>query len=557
MLDGFHSTARQGMLLVDPIRRSVMSSSKRMDIGTLVLVIAAWSCNCGRSTGAKKPDAAAPSTGGSGIIGAGGVGAGTGGITSDTGGATGLAETQPDATVGTGGSGTGGANAGTGGANVGTGGIQPDAAPDAAYDVAAEVGDANLGACPSPVSGGAAFGVEMTGTASFVSTSPTKKATDATLAVQIYFPTGRVAGGKVQLGMRSPVVPEQYFFGEPAVLAGDLSASLTVRGHDTTVTANLQPGDGGLVAKVTKNFSEPSSDVADPRTAWMLLCPSGEVPAPSLKVLNGVVSPIAPLALAASTPIPLDELASLRVGYPRGTVEVKVTAGTDTSGIRQWAPNYLVTPAGAFPPGEPLAFDASRVRDVLGRPVPITATDTRLLSPQVAWDVQKALGQSVACAGPNGCTSTVRLTWDGGLRDGMYLCNGGCTVSDGGVTIPIAGTSSGNLDGVFTLTSNLASKARVRLAVGDTVEAGSGCFRGTSYAGMRWGKLAAVGRDGELLAQVLLSCNGVMTDYVLDLPSSVAYRFLVLHLEGNSPVPHTMPPMGPPPVIVEAIEILD
>jgi hypothetical protein len=540
-----------------------MCSLKRMDIGTLVLVtgVAAWSCNCGRSTGAKKPDAAAPSTGGSGIIGAGG--AGTGGVKSDTSGAIGLGQggtagTQPDATVGTGGWGTGGANLGAGGANTGTGGAQPDAAPDAAYDVAADVGDANLGACPLSVSGGAAFGVELTGRASFVSTSPIKTATtDATLAVQIYFATGRVAGGKVQLGMRSAVVPEQYFFGEPAILAGDLSASLTVRGHDTTVTANLQPGDGGLVANVSKNFSEPGSDVADPRTAWMLLCPSGEVPAPSLKVLNSVVSPIAPLALGASTPIPLDELASLRVGYPRGTVEVTVTAGTDTSGIRQWAPNYLVTPAGAFPPGEPLAFDASRVHDVLGRPVPIAATDTRLLSPQTAVDIQNALGQSVACAGPNGCTSTLRLTWDGGLRDGMYLCNGGCAVSDGGVTIQSAGTSSGNLDGVFTLTSNLASKARVRLAVGDTVEAGSGCFRGSYTSGMRWGKLAAVGRDGELLAEVLLPCSGVMTDYVLDLPRGVAYRFLVIHLEGYSPVPYTMPRPGLPPVVIEAIEILN
>lgn len=537
-------------------------------IGMLVLVTgtAALLCNCGDSTGAKKPDAAS-STGGSGIIGAGGqsgAGAGTGGARADTGGATGpdqgvTAGTQPDASLGTGGRGTGGASLGTGGAggSPGTGGAQPDAAPEAPYDVAAEVGDANLGACRSPVAGGAAFGAELTGTASFESTSPTKKATDATLAVQIYFATGRVAGGKVQLGMRSAVVPEQYFFGEPAILAGDLSASLTVRGHDTTVTANLQPGDGGLVANVRKNFSEPGSDVADPRAAWMLLCPSGDVPAPSLKVLNTLVSPIAPLALGASTPIPLDELASLRVGYPRGTVEVKVTAGTDTSGIRQWAPNYLVTPAGAFPPGEPLAFDASGVHDVLGRPVPITATDTRLLSPQTAADIQKALGQSVACAGPNGCTSTVRLTWDGGLRDGMYLCNGGCTVSDGGVSIQSAGTSSGNVDGVFTLTSNLASKARVRLAVGDKVEAGSGCFRGSSTSGIRWGKLAAVGRDGELLAQVSLPCDGVMTDYVLDLPSSVAYRFLVLHLEGYSPVPYTMPPPGLPPVLIEAIEILD
>jgi hypothetical protein len=438
--------------------------------------------------------------------------------------------------------------------------VSSDLATDVPMDVAFDVGNAddagevNLGSCSSSLAGTAAFGAALAGQASFAGVTPVKKEPiTGTVTVQIYFPQGRVAGGSVLLAMPSPVVPDQYFSGTAATLADDLTASLSVHGHDMQVTADLLPGSGGLVAKVKKNFADAGTDVADLREATMLMCPSGDVPAPSLRVRNAMVSPIAPLLLSASTPIALDQLAALRIGYTRGTVNVTFTADEDTPSSGAVVANYLATPTTAFPPGEPLGFDASGVHDVLGRPVTISATSTQLLAPEVSTNIQYGLGLRVACSGPVACNSTVRLNWDGGVRDGMYLCNGGCAVTDGGVTIENAPVSTSNLDSVFTLSGNVATKVRVRLAVGDAVEAGTGCINGTSYAAIRWGKMAVVGRDGEIGSEVSLTCDGIMADRELSIPNSFSYRYLVIHLEGVSAQPYSLPPAGLPPVNIEAI----
>jgi len=148
--------------------------------------------------------------------------------------------------------------------------------------------------------GAAPFGAQVSGTGTFPSPIASSTAAPITRAMTayVYFPAGRVAGGQALLTMQSQAVAGLTFFGTPVTLASDLSATgLSVSGHDETITADLLPGSGGLLATIAANFASPGTDVGDDRTGTLTMCPSGDAPAPSLQVSAAVLSPLANLSL--------------------------------------------------------------------------------------------------------------------------------------------------------------------------------------------------------------------------------------------------------------------
>jgi len=197
-----------------------------------------------------------------------------------------------------------------------------EVSPETAGETGRDGPDAPAAAtCVADLSGSAPFGKALSGTASFGSSYSTAAPITSTFTAYVYFPAGRVAGAPVQLAIQSRVISGQYFFGPQATLASDLSATgLTVGGHDVQITGGLLPGAGGLQATVAANFSDPASDLGDDRSAAMLMCPTGDVPAPALKVASGTLSPLSTIALGSTTPLAQEAINALRITSPLGAV---------------------------------------------------------------------------------------------------------------------------------------------------------------------------------------------------------------------------------------------
>jgi len=428
--------------------------------------------------------------------------------------------------------------------------------PDVPLETAgASDGDASeaLGSCAAGLSGAAPFGKALSGTATFSPSYGTGAPTTSTIAAYIYFPGGRVAGAPVQLAVQSRVVSTQYFFGSPVALASDLSAAgLSVGGHDLQITANLLPGDGGLQATVGANFSSPGTDVADDRSAAMLMCPAGDVPAPSLQVTGGTFSPLSAFGLYSSTPISSEAFGALRVASPLGAVAIKVSS--ESNSRYSGGPNFTVAASSAFPPGQPLTLDASEVKDVLGRDVPFSPATTQVLATTAVLDdltlTSTPPAGAIACSG---CSTSMFPGVDGGA---MLRCTGGGKISNGILGVSSGGPYNGGLvDALLALPSTSSTKLRVRMAVGDVVEAGSTCVNGFSSASMADGVLAVVGPNGEASALVSLTCDGAMADHVIDLPST-SPLWLVVHLAGYTQKPFFLPEPGPPSVSIDELQFM-
>ncbi len=361
--------------------------------------------------------------------------------------------------------------------------------PDVGADVPVDVGCKTELSCTTP------FGAKLSGTGNFVSSSPPSASTPIAMTIDayIYFPAGRVAGAPVQLAIQSQVVAGQYFFGPQVTIASDLSASgLTVGGHDVLITGDLLPGAGGLQATVAVNASDPGTDVADDRTAAMRMRPSGDVPAPGLQISLVIVSPLSSFGFNLSTPISADALRSLHVTSPLGAVPITVSPNSDLS-RRAIGPNFRIAATSAFPPGQPLSFDASEVRDVLGRAVPIALSVGQVLATTgVLDDLTFATLPPTGAIACSGCTTSAPVA------------NGLLTVKGGISTVR-------NVDALLALPAPIATatKLRVRLAVGDLVDGGSQCLGGTMYAGMQAATMAVVGPNGETKSGLDLTCDGV------------------------------------------------
>jgi len=414
--------------------------------------------------------------------------------------------------------------------------------------------------CTTGLSGAAPFGAQVSGTGTFPSPIASSTAAPITsiMTAYVYFPAGRVAGGQALLAMQSRVVQGLYFFGSPVTIAGDLSATgLSVSGHDETITAELLPGADGLRATIAANFSSPGTDVGDDRTGTLTMCPSGDAPAPSMQVIAAVLSPLATLSLNLSTPLAANALDALRITSPLGDVPVKTAPNTSAGSRYASGPNFTITASSAFPPGQPLTIDASQVRDVLGRPVPVTNSGTLVLTTSdVLSDLSLATTPPSGAVAGSGCISSAFAALDAAVPSNMSGCAGGGITSSGSVTFKKGGLITGtNVDGLLALPATTATKLRVRMSVGDPVASGTSCQSDTSYASIARGLMAVVGPNGETSATETLMCDGNFSDHVLALPSA-SPLWLTIHLEGFSPVPFMLPPSGTPPVILDALELM-
>jgi hypothetical protein len=395
---------------------------------------------------------------------------------------------------------------------------------DVAIDLAGEAGtggnDVSLGSCSSPLAGQTPFGAAIGN------------------GIFIYFPGGRVAGAPVQLGVASPVVAGQYFFGPQVVLADDLSATgLKVAGHDKQVVGDLLPGTGGLAATVTANAASPGSDVADIRKYSALLCAAGDVPEPAMELLDTGLSPISPIGVKTTTPLTTSGLAALRITSPLGPVAIQVSPDPYAGTGYAHGPNYVITAVSALPPGQRLSVDASQVRDVLGRPVPLK---------------QDMLGNPVVLTVLGTSAVLSDLTFASAPPSGAVAGSGGGTVTNGILSFTRSGSSSGrNVDGLLALPPLSATELRVRIRVGDDVPGWPWCVSDNRSASMEWAAMAVVGPNGESSYRIALSCNG-MVDRVLDLPKA-SPLWLAVHVEGVAPTPYYLPPGTAPSVFIDEL----
>jgi|GEM_PF-4123146 len=117
-------------------------------------------------------------------------------------------------------------------------------------------------------------------------------------------------------------------------------------------------------------------------------------------------------------------------------------------------------------------------------------------------------------------------------------------------------TSSRMVDALLALPANIAAtKLRLRLAVGDTPSTGTGCYDGATYSAIVSGMMAVVGAHGEVAERVNLACDGAMVDHLVTLPAA-SPRWLVVHVEGATPLPYYSPVPGLPPVNIDEVEFL-
>ena len=431
---------------------------------------------------------------------------------------------------------------------------------DVSSETAGEAGrdnsDATDAAACAGLSGSAPFGKALAGTGSFRRVSGA--ATMLTQAVYVYFPAGRVAGAPVQLALQSGVVLGQYFFGPQATLATDLSAAgLSVGGHGTLVTGNLLPGDGGLQATVEKNFGDPGSDVGEMSWATMSMCPAGDVPAPALQVSATTLGPLSTLAINSTTPLAGDAMGALRIVSPVGPVTFKASAQPNS--LYASGPCWTIAPASAFPPGQPLAFDTSAVKDVLGRPVPATVGGTQVLATMaVVSDLTLATAPPPGAVACTGCTPSSVDAVDGGTASGMVTCTGGGTLTQGVLNVSLGGPRTGStVDALVALPAASASRLRVRMVVGDVNQVGTACWKNGQLTSLPTGTgvVSVVGPNGEGSAPQNLACDGTMTDHVIDLPKA-SPLWLVVHLEGGTPMPYFSPGPILPGFSIDEMELL-
>jgi hypothetical protein len=429
-------------------------------------------------------------------------------------------------------------------------------------DVSAEAPSSE---CEAGLSGTAPFGALVSGSAIFPSARSASTSAPITSAMNafIYFPAGRVAGAPVQLAMQSRVVTGQYFFGPQRTLAADLSATgLSVGGHDMEIAGDLLPGAGGLQATISANFSSPGNDVADNRTATMLMCPAGDVPSPSLSLSARTISPLSTLGLFSTTPIAQDAINALRIDSPAGAIAFTASPDQPIALPVRYSsgPNFTVTAASALPPGQPLTFDTSAVTDVLGRAVPIVLAGAQVLATTaVLSDLGFDTPPPAGALASSGCNVSAGGKLDGGISAVMPTCIGSgvaATVANGVLKLAAGAPSIGrDVDVLLALPPARATKLRVRMAVGDVLDAGASCMNGHSSAYMDTGSIAVVGPNGEVAPRLNLSCDGAMADHVVDLPG-VSPLWLVVHVEGRSSMPYSMPTPGPPPVSIDQLEFL-
>lgn len=214
--------------------------------------------------------------------------------------------------------------------------------------------------CSEPLSGAEPFGRMLRGEAEFsvpdYSVDGGSRIERSAVEFGVWFPRGRGADTPVLL--THPIIWPRPGLG---VAKGQLEATLATQlkwsgtdGHQLSFDGRLLGPDDGLRGDVVKDFGEPRSDISQPGSALMTLCPSADVPAPKLAV-SSTIGLVSPIWLAPTAPL--------------STLKVVVRAGDDTMSIEVAAVDgaVKVSPLQAFPPNRDLTLIISGSLDVLGR----------------------------------------------------------------------------------------------------------------------------------------------------------------------------------------------
>jgi hypothetical protein len=134
----------------------------------------------------------------------------------------------------------------------------------------------------------------------------------------------------------------------------------------------------------------------------------------------------------------------------------------------------------------------------------------------------------------------------------MTRCAGGGTIGQGVLTV--GSVSWRSVDALLALpAATSASKLRVRMVVGDVNGGATMCTSGGGYRAMRTGVVAVVGANGEASTPLNLACDGAMADHVIELPKA-SPLWLVVHIEGYSPMPYNMPMPYPPAFTIDEVQ---
>jgi hypothetical protein len=427
----------------------------------------------------------------------------------------------------------------------------PDSTRDTPKDATVDQGadTATATACSTGLSGVAPFGAQVSGSFTFeIQYSYMPKPAPTTINAYIYFPAGRVAGAPAQLAVQSQKDTTHYFFGPQVTLASDLSATgLTVSGDSALgvslwgIKGDLLPGTGGLQAEISENVNYPNNDVGGPEwhSTFILMCPSGDVPAPSLHASWGTVSPFSTLQLSSTTPLTTEALNALRITSPLGAVAFTVSDSGNSY--------FTIKASSAFPPGQPLSLDASAMKDVLGRTVPIDPGEAHVLATttvlsDLTFSTTPPTG-AIACS--SGCSTSAFEAPDGGASAGMIKCTGGEAVADGVLTI------DNGVVALLALPATNATKLRVRLA-SDVNDAGE--F--SSYGWTLHVFATVVGPNGEASAKVDL---GAAVTADINLPdASPLWLVVQVAVDGPEQRPYYSPMYSPtpPPVSIDELEFI-
>ena len=279
--------------------------------------------------------------------------------------------------------------------------------PDADY------GDASAAPCSTPLAGTAPFAAHLKGSGTLYTAASSYSPSQphqVSLELDIYFPSGRVAGAPVLLAMPVDYADPALQVGGQSLLAADLSATgLTVQGGlGVSVTGTLLPPDDGLSATVGEDLAM-GTDIADQVSGALKLCPTGSPPTPGLAVasrndfavLRGTGTPVSTSLVAPTshvllkTATPIDAAALAKIRLFAGDVEAPVTVAVHSE---FGSSPILLGADAAFPPLKPLRLDTTAVTDILGRPVPPSGSLQPLAPPGAVSDLTFATAPTGALA---------------------------------------------------------------------------------------------------------------------------------------------------------------
>lgn len=182
----------------------------------------------------------------------------------------------------------------------------------------------------------------------------------------LYFPEGRKPNAPVMLVHQDPYIHDLSIW-RGTLGPNSEATDLHVGDHCSNwVSGDLLGPTGGILGEVHNNLNGPGTDVIAPVTATMLLCKSGDTPAPELSAQSKIL-PTGPLWLYSATPLdPASRQPTTLPGMPS-----PLALGESNGRL------FINPSSGSFAPGQH-TLDLSFLRDVMSRPMAGDASFTVL-----------------------------------------------------------------------------------------------------------------------------------------------------------------------------------